>query len=536
MNNDSNNLNQNYYNEQNNNSASNYQQIDNENLQTQQPIPQQPIPQQPIPQQPIPQQSVQNNGTKQNNKKTKKNWTITFAIILAIIIILGIFVIPTLFNKDKTIKNSTEKNENVIIVTDNANKNALFNKEGKQLTDFYDKIYNFYSDVAIVKNNEEYAVINSKGKFIINFKKYNYISNAGFLIKAENDDYNYILINNKGKEIEKITDEKILEYFGFNKLIILESEKYYKILNAYTGSLIKKIEKNNSDDLKVYDGDADLTYIYYNNKTYIINYKTGKIINELTGEKQLNSVNNLIVSQYVIREKNKNIYEYYNNDKLMFTTKDCTNLFFEHDNNNLICATDYSNRYLIDSNGKKTLEIYNTNVAYLDSKNYAISENNLTTFYVNGKKIKEIKDTKGALTISRANKIYELKVRTKYDYKYQFYNFKGELITDKYFTNALHFDKTNLAIVSNNQKDFYLIDTKGNKTSKDYDNISYSDPLYMAKKDNIYYILDPSGNEIINTNASIYDIKIYDNFFTISENSKLTYYTQNGKAFYSVNY
>ena len=482
-------------------------------------------------------ENVNFSNQSSNNKPQKKmNTGLIIGIVVAIVIVIvGIVLVPNLSNKGSKVHNLTNEKSNVIIVNNKDNKNALFNVDGKQLTEFYDEITEFRNDIAIVKNNNEYAVINSKGKFIINFKEYSYITFAGFIIRAKDEEYNYNLIDNNGKKIKVITDGEILDYWGYDKLIIIENDKDYEILNPYTGSLIKKITKADVDDLKVYDGEYDLTYVYYNNKTYIINYKTGKIINELTGEKQINSINSINNTQYVILEKSDNTFEYYNNDKQVFATKECTNLFFD-DNNNLICAVDYDKRYLMDNNGKKTIEIYKSSIAYLDSENYAINENNSTIFYVDGKKIKEIKDTIDVYTISRSNKIYELKTKTDSDYKYQFYNFKGELISDQYFTNALGYDETNLAIVSSNKKDFYLIDIKGNKVSKDYDSIRFDNPLYVAQKNNIYYILDTKGKEIMQKEGTTNDFKIYDNFFTISENKKLAYYTLKGKEFYTINY
>ena len=560
MNQEQNNFNPNNFNTQGNNGIPNSQPLNNQSLNntfnqniaqnsnissstfSQQASPissyEQPIMQQPTPQ---PINTFENSNTNNQNfnskppKKMNTGLIIGIAIVITIVIVVTVLVSKS-FNKDNKAYNLANENSNVIIVNNKDNKNALFNADGKQLTEFYDKITEFHNDIAIVKNNNEYAVINSKGKFIINFKEYKYITMAGFLVKAEDEEYNYNLIDNKGKKIKKLIDEKIIEYWGYDKLIIIGNDKDYEILNSYTGSLIKKIKKVNADDLKVYDGKYDLTYVYYNNKTYIINYRTGKIINELTGEKQINSINSINNEQYVILEKNDNTFEYYNNDKQVFTTKECTNLFFEYDNNNLICAIDYDKRYLMENDGKKTIEIYKSDTAYLDSENYAINENNSTIFYVAGKKVKEVKNTTGAHTISRSNKIYELKTKTDSDYKYQFYNFKGELISNQYFTNALAYDKTNLAIVSNNKKDFYLIDIKGNKVSKDYDSIRFDNSLYVAQKNNIYYVLDTKGKEIMQKEGTSYDFKIYDNFFTISENKKTVYYTLNGKEFYTINY
>lgn len=475
--------------------------------------------------------NANNQNSNNNSKKMKLGLIIGIAVV---IVIVGIALVLKLFGKyNKTL---TNENSNVIIVENKDKKSALFNVKGKQLTEFYDEITEFHNDIAIVKNNKEYAVINSKGKFIINFKEYKYITTVGFIIRARDDKYNYNLIDNKGKKIKKIIDEEIQEYWDYDKLIIIEDDEYYEILNSYTGSLIKKIKRvNEEDDLEVYDGEYDLTYFYYNNKTYIINYKTGEIINELTGEKEVNSINSINNSQYVIFENGNKTFDYYNNDKKVFTTKKCANLFFEEDNNNLICRLN-GKEYLIDNKGKKTLEIYNSDsdydIAYLDSKNYIINKNNSTIFYVGGKKRKEIKDTVDVNVTSRSNKIYKLKTKTG---KYQLYNFKGKLISNQYFTYISSYDKTNLAIVSSNKKDF-LIDIKGNKVSKDYDNILFDNSLYVAKKNNIYYILDAKGKEIMQKKATSNNITVHDNFFTISDKKKLVYYTLNGKEFYTKNY
>ena len=54
--------------------------------------------------------------------------------------------------------------------------NALFNEDGKKLTDFiFTSTSDFVNGTALVKKDDAYGIINANGKMTVDFGKYNYI-------------------------------------------------------------------------------------------------------------------------------------------------------------------------------------------------------------------------------------------------------------------------------------------------------------------------------------------------------------------------
>lgn len=483
-----------------------------------------------------------------NDEKNKSTKKIIFTLILIIVVIIIIIGVVVLIGKGKNnISNldSLDTNNNIIIKNKD-NEYALFDSSGKQLTEFeYKDISDFKNNVAIIQNKDgKFGLIDNNGKFIVEFGKYNYIQNYGYLYEVTDEDYNEYLLNAKGEILYELGTDKasVTKNYFVDELVVVDDGNKYNVLN-YKGESLIKINKVDDIELAIYEDEGDINTIYYNNMTYVIDLIKGKIINKISGSNPycVVSINNLNRNEYVILEcdnETSTEFKYYNGRSLKFTSTSCTNLFFEYDNETLICAEGYSGRYLMSDEGKKGIEMYISNTSYIDFETYIKNgENNTTKFYKNGKEIASVKCSSENGVASITEKIYILRNKC-YNNKntYSYYDESGNKIINKSFKTALGFDMNNITKASEDGKSYYLMDIKGNKISNDYDEIAFisssKNVLYKATKNNVNYLLNTKGKEVINTSGKI---DIYDNHFTVKENDVITYYSLEGKEIYKSN-
>lgn len=484
--------------------------------------------------------------TNDNKEKpNKKMLFILIPIIVIIIIIIGVVLLSGKGKNNSSNLESLDTNNNIIVKNQN-NEYALFNSSGKQLTKFeYKSISEFKNNVAIVQNKDgNSGLIDHNGKFVVDFGKYNYIQRYGYLYKANDKDYNEYLLNSKGEILYQLGSDKATatKNYVVDELIVVDDGNNYDVLN-YKGQSLIKINKVGNMELTIYEDERDINTIFYNNITYVIDLIEGEIINKISSSNPycVKSINNLNRNEYVVSSCDNNIsteFKYYNGNSLKFTSTSCTNLFFEYNNENLICAEGYNGRYLMTDEGKKGIEIYNSNISYIDYETYIENgDNNTTKFYKNGKEKANVECSSTNGVASRTEKIYILKNKCS-DNKntFSYYDESGNKITNKNFKTAIGFDINNITKASEDGKSYYLMDTKGNKISDYYDKIDFTESskniLYEATKNGVNYLLNINGKEVISTSGRI---DIYNTHFTISENGVISYYSLQGKEVFRNN-
>lgn len=479
--------------------------------------------------------SPQNSSQMKNNK----NFKIVIIIALIVALLVGGLIFAIVAFKDKKSSDYNDPStSDVIIVKNSDGLYGIINSNGKQLADFeYKSISKFLNGSAKVENsNNEVGIINSNGKMVVNFGKYKYITNKGYLYEATDEDFNNFLLNSKGKIIYDLKEASVISYSIPKEIIVVELENSIDVLDYEGNSLIKLNGKN---DYKLYENEENYSTLYHNNISYIIDIYNRKIVYKENSSTPycVSSVNNEDKTKYVLTEcENPKQFIYMNNNDKLFSLSDCTNLFFEK--GNLICAIDY-NRYVVDDKGNKGIEIYNSNIDYIDGKNYINKGNNgKTEFYLNGKLIKTVDCTSPYTVASRIEGLYILKnTCTENKNTYSYYDNKGNKKLETNYKIANEFDKNGYAIVSSDGSNKYLINSSGKKITKEYDNIDYnqnSKPIniYVAKKGNTRTVLNNKGEEILVTEGTV---NRYDTYFTVSTNGKTNYYNFDGKEIFKTN-
>ena len=218
---------------------------------------------------------------------------------------------------------------------------------------------------------------------------------------------------------------------------------------------------------------------------------------------------------------------------------------------------------------------------YIDANNYAVLAEKGTdgvSFYKNGKLVKSVpcmrfineSKAKGGYYI-----LYPYSKSCTTESGYAYYNADGEKAFDKSFKYANLFDNNNRAVVKTENNKVYLINTKGEKISEEYDSITtpittrfMESKYYIVKSDSKVGLIDLDGKVVFETkysritytstknnyivslslddsNHSVYDLKNNkelakssenpdgkENYFRVKNNNVNQYYTYSGKLIY----
>jgi len=493
------------------------------------------------------------NRFVQNNLKTnnKKNIGIIIAYISIVILIIlcTVVIVSLLFNNQSSKNNNNKIGESTsFFIKNKDNKYAMFNIDGKKLTDFNFSNYSSIDNgISVVKNsNDQYGVISENGKMIIEFGKYKYISHEGGLLEVTDQEYKKNLLNNKGKEIMPLENKDVISFLLIDTFIIVEGEEEYSIIN-YKGNKIlnfNKIEDLDSPDSS-YDEDNNIASIFYNNKNYIIDIVNGKVIKTFEDDKRYciytnYNKNHILLHSCVgtFEKQDKIYYKLIKDNKIINLNENCDSISYGYQNkhNNLICSKNYKD-YVLDNNYNEGFEI-NSTIAYIDYKNYIQEKESFggIDFYKDNKLVKNVSCRALAGDGYTNQEVFML--RSYYDKEcgtdfgsYEYYDINGEKIVDKTFKDAEEFDENGLAIVSEDKINYYLIDKKGNKISGDYSNIMYNYDHYIVTKNDKEGIIGVDGKEIIPCNyeevRNMNTANIIDNKFTILKENDSKYIVYN---------
>lgn len=561
-----------------NNEANTTNQYNNGNIINQQPMNNQP---QNNYQQPMDNSydNFNNNGITNNKNK------LVLVIIVILIAILGI-VAFFYFKKDKATNKDFDINYSTsFFIKDSNDKYALFSDDGKKLTDFiFTSASDFVNGTSLVKKDDSYGIINANGKMTVDFGKYTYITDAAGMYKVHGEDYHYYLINGEGKVLYDMENMNLDTFIGADTYSILEDKnsKTYKVLN-YEGKAIISfpINENAKDDPSTNEEDGYIS-VFYDNKNYILNPVTGKVITSFDSNLHY-CVNNVEEDGKIItmnscvswfESQDKTYYKFIKDGKLYDLTDKCEIVYYS--DGTLLCENDYK-KYLLDSN--LNLGVETSGKAYVDNNTYAMAKDgsfNGVDFYNNGSVVKNVECRSLKETGYMKNGLYILgtyhsKSCGTESGTYEYYKSNGENAFGKSYARAETFDKNGLAKVSDDKENYYLIDTNGKKVSQDYSSISLYSGYYIVTKNDLKGIIDKEGNVIVDCLYSRIDITekqnkkyailttsdskyvIYDiskkseimtfdsspslntHYISISKDGKNQYYTYNGKMFYETN-
>lgn len=490
-------------------------------------------------------------------------------LFLLLIIVIGIIIFAFSIVKNLTCDEKLPDTPSSFFLKNDEGYYSLFNEDGKKLTDYtYANVNDFYNEVAKVKDKDsKFGIINENGKFIASLGKYENIYQYGSLFKVE-EDSKYSLLNNKGKKIIKKSDFNVETFTGIDSFIVVSYDKKYTIYN-YNGKKIYSF--NMADDKDVSNPSANelgkYGSVYYNGLTVIFNIANGEVLAKIKEDTQycVNSTNedesiitlNSCKSWYEEAEDVK--YKVIMNNKLKEIKEDCDKVTL---NNDVLICTINDIRYFLNKKLAK-IDVNVGETTYKNYNNYAIKKENDIEFVKNGKVVNTLKDViladKG-YTSQGIYLVYE-------DSKYTYYDIKGKPLYKNSFKKATVFDKFGLAKVSDDEKTYYFIDTKGKKVSPDFTTANINGNYYTYSNNDLYGILSKEGKVLVESSYSSISIRginnhyyavgskndeeyelidldtkktilktnapmiLYDSYITVSKDDKITYYTYKGKEF-----
>ena len=487
------------------------------------------------------------DDSKINNDVKAPNKLIKFGVIGVVVVIVGfIFSTFVLNHNDKntgsstTVKSLLDTNA-FFIKSNTVDKYALFNIDGDRITDFiYDDVNNFYNGTALVKKDNKYGLINTQGKTVVDYDKYDYIStNSGGLYLVSNDKGDY-LIDAKGKQVYtyKADTGEHNSFFGTVLYSYAIDENKIIVFN-YTGKKMKEYTLNKeanskglfADALDDYFGDWNNQYssIYYDG--YLTIFDNNKFTEVFNGKVDYPYVLKLVAydgQTFILGPVTYSDADYGRNRKIaMVYNNKFADLEYESiTSGQMGNGTDYlkgksladNKDYYIKKDGSKWVLASNTYV--LSENDYAISPSSSNTyveFYSDGKKSSKIENAYLNDTGIKGNYLVHLK---NDNYKLTWYDRNGNRVLAKSYGKLSLLDENNRATASD-EKDSkeYLIDEKGNKISDEYDDIRLihdydSDSkvptdYYSVELDGKCGVIDKNGNKII-------DLKYADRLDTVS--------------------
>ena len=417
--------------------------------------------------------------------KSKKPIIIAIVIIAIAIIVAAIFLLPKLFsgNNEASLSELVAKTDAFFIHDEEKEHYALFHIEGKQLSDFiYKEAGTFYNNATVVKNDDDqYGVINNKGKMIVDFGTCKEIEQRGSLYSCDKDGGKKTLLNANGKTVLEADDIDYIDdgdsYIATLVKRKINDEKDTYILYSYKGDEVFTLpvsDDKNADEPST-DDDDYLFSIFYEGKNYYFDIAKSKLIITITDSQEFNfrSFNEENHNEFVIYASSysdsiKYEHKLIRDGEIAFTkTSDSySSLAFESD---AIVYQDNDDEYILDRSGNQIAET--KYIEYMDDKNYIIQSDddgadNKSYLYVNGEKKQELPCK--VVTGSRAYQgIYSLTECTGYDKGTEIFMKKdGTVINQTSYKRIGIFDKYGYASVRENDTESYLIDTNGKAVSQ----------------------------------------------------------------------
>lgn len=473
-----------------------------------------------------------------------------------------------------------------------SDKYALFNGKGKRLTDFsYSYPGTFYDGAVVVQSDDKYGMMNDQGKMIVDFGKYRRIYRHKGIYEATDNNSNHYILNSKGNVLYEINASDI-EYYGTDyKFGVVKNKKgdTYDILDSHAKKILSISIKSGASSIEVEENNDRYYVAFYNNKNYVIDAKEGKKVVEFEAENHYCVNTDDTDGKYITLNSCVAWYEsqdevYYKviiDEKVQDLSDKCDSI---NSRDGILYCYNNEKKYVMKSNLEPGLEIeYNyKNTTFIDSDNYIEDYSGTpdkVLFYNKGKVVKEVSCRRIEKEDYVKGNVYTLETtgESGCDEKYglyEFYDKKGNKLGKTYedITRSYDlFDGNNLTAVSEDGKNYYLVNDKIEKVSDVYDEIEYADKtkFYFSTKNDYIGILDRKGKTIIeakydniaiydvygtaiavlNTKDSkftIYDLKknkeivslnsnpdIYDHYMMVSDNGKTYFYNYSGKMFYS---
>lgn len=454
--------------------------------------------------------------------KDKKLIIIVAAIV---ILVVGFFGIRMLLGNNT--KEETLYSANAFFIKDDG-KYALFSTKGKQLTDFvFTDVDDFFGHVTIVENeNDQKAVINDKGKFVVEFGKYESIYQDGVFFTAYGAEEKAIL-DSSGKELKNITGS-ITNPSYQPYLYIVEVGNDVVYVMDYNGKVLDTLEESSSLLSSLYDSvdltdDYNYAQLYYGKKYYIYDLKNGKKIYESEDDSYLYSSED---GKTLAINNDDKLKVFVNGKQTIEVHKKCS-YGVEFDVKDVYtCRTYYNTVIFIDKKGNIIAEDV---VSYFDAKNYVKKVKDGYEFYKNGKLVSDLDFNGYSVEDGKVDVAYVVKFGASDNSG--FVNKDLKVMCEQTYYSAKNFDKNGISVVTvkdSGKSKYYLVNSKCDKVSEEYTSLSAITIedfiIYEAKKDDVKYLLDNTGKVIESG---------YEDYSKLSENGLIAVEYDNKTVLYS---
>ena len=520
------------------------------------------------------------NITEKKSKFRGIKIGIILTIVAILLIIAGIFLS---FNQSS--KERSDNNQNIVeklntttafFLENNESKLALFNEDGEQLTDFiFTEYRSFVNHTAVVWQGDQVGLIDENGKMIFDFGEYDYIFQRGALYDVSNFEVTPAinqLINSNNKVLYDLNDSEIIygDYDTIAVLLELEAENKYVVLDYNGNELLSFPKVDGIKEKPSCSEDENYLSVFYNNVEWVFNVLDGTLMATFETTEPYQPVNVSDDGNVVILSSQNNGDKAIKDSQVFDVDSVCE--WVEIKNNVLTCRKN-GGHYILDENMNVILDMDCNK--YMDAKNYLTVTDNKVAIYQNNNLIKELSCRSVSSSMSSPTYYAYLVQTSDYlcdeeieDRLYEFYKINGEKLNDKFYKKAADFDEQGVAIVSEDGENYYLIDKNGNQISDMYSKIYKNGLYYITVKDGLRGAINQTGKEIVpnqyssvvyrfsgdkhcliaETNDSkyiVYDVKrnlitdpldkepsIQDNYILVNSNTKIQYYTFDGKLIY----
>lgn len=370
------------------------------------------------------------------------------------------------------------------------NKYALCTSDGELKTKF---IYTSYKEVDhqgyIVENGKKNEYISTTGEKLIPYKKGTTLSAVEDMIISKDSKNKYVIYDIQGNELYK--DSKKVKIYMYD-LPVVYKDKKYSVLDGQ-GEVVTSSKKEITD-ASIYNG--SLIDVCYKDKVVLYDTSTNNQIGEDGLSIKLNGQYQVLAKDYkkgfvLYDQQQKNLAYVSLKGKVKFEKNiDVDSVKF--DGSSLILKSNNDVR-LLSLDGKK--DVIATSY-YKNVNNYLTK--NASYIYGPHKFVSKGKeeDVKGIqlnpnISVVHGN-IFPVYVQNK---GYQYYSFDGKEAIKTIYKDALDFDQYGVAVVSKDGKKYYLMNSKGEKQSKNYVKIeSIGEGYYAAYETNSKYeIINKAG-------------------------------------------
>lgn len=496
-----------------------------------------------------------------------KNVRIGAIAIVAVLLIVVLYNVLHKPSEKELLKQQATYTESFFFKGDN-DYSTLYSDKGKTLSkEKFDSASAFIDGASLVTNDDgKKGVISDKGKMLVPYDKYDSLYRYGGLYVATDDDGAYLL-SSRGKKVLTLDDNYDTDYDAAGSTSLMINTEKNAIIYSYKGSKIATLPYDDDDDIMI-DESGDYAVAFSGGKNVLYNIHTAKVVAKFDADSAycINGANS-DGTEFSLYSCDGGWFDYASNDdkykivingKVIDVNDECDKASSQYDT--LICVSD-SDNYLLDKSGKKTVNLSEEDVAYIDAKNYAIQKDSDVEIYVNGKKKTTIKD-------SRINdgRIYSDIYLLRKDSKYIYYDKNGKEIKSFEADYAAVHNDEGFAIVKEEDK-YFVIDKKGNNIGEKYDFISSYGKYFVVKDDDQYGVMNNKGKLIIETKydsinpnevrlemyfelvlddkhslysmkdkkeivSKVDDISFYEHYFLVEDDDDKLYHTYNGKVFY----